>query len=564
MQEADGNESDARDRATGWPVLLLLGLQHTFLITVSLLISVTILRACGVPENDLPRLLGWTLISLAVVNVMMVVRVGPIGTGVFLPMQPTAVLLAPALQAAAIGQLGLVAGMTCLAGVVLIGLAPLLRRLRPFFPTEIAGLVIVVIGIDLANRGVTQILGESHGAALSLDARGVVGGLTLATMIVFSVWLGSRLRNAALLAGLCVGGISALMFGAAITTGDAAAFAMPAMPDARPSFDPGLAIVYVISALALIMATMGNVATAQQISDPAWVRPRMRSIQGGVMATGIGLIVSAFAGAPGVGAGSSNVGLARATGVADKRLIWVIAGALLVAGLSPAAMSLLLSIPEPVIGAAWMVMGAHVFVSGMVVMTSRIIDVRKALVIGLSLPIGLSAQIYPEVYAGLPEVLHPLTTQTLVLGTLSAIVLNAVFRIGIAQRVALTLDGRAPDAPILRAFMRQQGGAWAARADVIDKATFTLAQLVEMLRNARGDDARLEVLAEFDEFSLRISVTHPGPALEFPTRRPSPREIVASDDGANLLAGFLVRKSVQTLTVTSRDEFATVALRFEH
>jgi xanthine permease XanP len=52
-------------------------------------------------------------------------------------------------------------------------------------------------------------------------------------------------------------------------------------------------------------------------------------------------------------------------------------------------------------------------------------------------------------------------------------------------------------------FMQEQGTAWGARRDVINRATFGAAQLFELL----GDSPRgVELEARFDEFNLDLRV----------------------------------------------------------
>ena len=56
-------------------------------------------------------------------------------------------------------------GMTFLAGLMQLAIAPLLRRLRVLLPPEIAGLVIAIIGLSLAIFGVRYSLGSERMAA---------------------------------------------------------------------------------------------------------------------------------------------------------------------------------------------------------------------------------------------------------------------------------------------------------------------------------------------------------------------------------------------------------------
>jgi hypothetical protein len=80
-------------------------------------------------------------------------------------------------------------------------------------------------------------------------------------------------------------------------------------------------------------------------------------------------------------------------------------------------------------------------------------------------------------------------------------------------------------------FMQDQGAVWAARRDVVNRATFGAAQLLELLGDTPGP---IELEARFDEFNLDLRVRYPGAPLEFPERRPSAREIMASGRGGTI------------------------------
>jgi NCS2 family nucleobase:cation symporter-2 len=201
--------------------------------------------------------------------------------------------------------------------------------------------------------------------------------------------------------------------------------------------------------------------------------------------------------------------------------VGVVASLLLFAALSPLLVDLVLSIPLGIVGGLWLILGAFVIIAGVQMLASRILDVRKSLVIGLSIPIGMSAAIYPEVFAVFPEFLQPLTNSTLALGTTTAMFLNAIFRIGIKQSAEISIARTDDPGTRIEAFLRRQGGLWAARSFVIDKAIFSLAQVVELIHDCRGDSDDIRVLAEFDEYNLRLSITHSGEPLDFPRRRPT-------------------------------------------
>jgi NCS2 family nucleobase:cation symporter-2 len=109
--------------------------------------------------------------------------------------------------------------------------------------------------------------------------------------------------------------------------------------------------------------------------------------------------------------------------------------------------------------------------------------------------------------------------------------------------------------------MQDQGAAWAARRDVVNRATFGAVQLLELLGDTPGP---IELEARFDEFNLDLRVRYTGMPLEFPERRPSAREIMASAEGERLLAGHLLRRSADRISSRGLGERAEVHLHYDH
>lgn len=550
-------------------VLIVNAFQHASLIMLSLISSAVVLAEAGLDRDEIRNQLGLILVGVAIMNILVSVRIGPFGAGVLLPVNVSAVFLVPAMLAAREGGLPLISGMIIYSGVLMMVFAQLLPRLRPFFPAEIAGLVILIIGLDISMIGLTYVM--TGGAETSHLSGGAfaVSVVTLGAFIAVSVWIGGTLSNYSVLLAIFTGFVALIgldMLGLAELAVEVAAplVAVPVPRGFGLAFDPSLALVYAVTTLGVTLHLLGNITNAQQMSDPAWVRPNMRSLFGGTLGAGLGLIVMGFFGGHGAAANSASLGLTKATGVLSLRVVYAIALLLCVGALSPVLVDVVLAIPAPITGAVWLALGAYVIIGGIGIMTSRVLDVRKSLIIGLSMPIGLSAKVYPEVYATLPTILQPLTGSTLVLGTVSAVLLNAIFRIGVSQSAVLTLQPSDNGRDRIESFMRQQGGLWAARVSVVDKVTFSLVQLHELIRDHRPDADGVVIRVEFDEYNLRVAVSHGGAPLDFPTRRPSPREIVTREDGTERLAGYLVRKSADGIEVAEEAGRSTVNIRFEH
>jgi xanthine permease XanP len=274
-------------------MLLIAGLQHVTLLVMSLISTVIILRLSGLDEVQMRSHLALILIGLAIVNVIVSVRIGPIGAGLLLPVGGSLAFLLPASFAVREGGLALVSGMTIFSGVLMACLAPFLPRLRPFFPTEIAGLVILIIGLDISLIGQTAIMDHSMiDPAFSVQAY-VISFAIIAAMVFLSVWVGGAVTNYAVIIGILVG-IGCLFLSEALGYApvayevDAPILAVPYLSTLSFAFRFDLVLVYSITTLAVALLLIGNITNAQMISDPKWVRPNMRSIVGGTLGGGLG------------------------------------------------------------------------------------------------------------------------------------------------------------------------------------------------------------------------------------------------------------------------------------
>ena len=81
----------------------------------------------------------------------------------------------------------------------------------------------------------------------------------------------------------------------------------------------------------------------------------------------------------------------------------------------------------------------------------------------------------------MPLVLQPIFGNALVLGTVCAVLLNLITRIGVRQRVSIKLAPGSINREAVEQFLSENGARWAARRDIINRATFGVVQLLEVL-----------------------------------------------------------------------------------
>jgi xanthine permease XanP len=173
-------------------------------------------------------------------------------------------------------------------------------------------------------------------------------------------------------------------------------------------------------------------------------------------------------------------------------------------------------------------------------------------------------EVFPQLAASAPPQVSALVSSPLAFATVIALVLNVLFRIGIKKTVTLSIGHGDIDPEKVEKFFKSNGATWGARPEVVTRATFGVIQLLDAVRQNCWESGPIEVSASFDEFNLDVRASYEGQPLEFPERRPSNREIVESEDGARLLAGFMLRRCADKLRSQSQDGRTSVFLHYDH
>lgn len=541
-------------------------IQHVGLIAINLVYPLLVFHLVGAPLPLIANLLAVGMIVLGVATLLQVLRLGPVGSGFLCPATFSAAYLSPSLLAAKAGGLPLVFGMTLFAGLLEAAVARALPRLRAVFPVELSGVVIFMIGLSGGAAGLRSLL-AADAVPMSTD-EWQVAFITLAVMVGLNVWGKGMLRMLCALIGLAAGYAAAALAGllGAGQLGDVAKVAWIAVPGFAHlswSFEFAMAVPFAIACLAAAMKALGTITVCQRMVDADWVRPDMRSATRGVLADGISTALSGLLNAVGTNTSTPSVGLATATGVASRRVGVVIGLLFLALGLLPKLTTLLALMPRSVMIAALLFTICFILINGLQVMTSRLLDARRTLVIGLALLAGAAIEIFPVIAAQAGASWRPIVGSSLVFATVVGLVLNLLFRIGVKQKVTLAVGPGRIDPGQIDEFLRLHGGRWGARPDVVARAIFAANQLVEAAENSwRSGPVALQ--ASFDEFNLDLRLSYRGEPLEFPEKRPTDREIRETDEGMRRLAGFMLRHNADGMRSEAQDGTAVIHFHFDH
>jgi NCS2 family nucleobase:cation symporter-2 len=549
-------------------VIWISAVQHFGVMAIFMVYPLIIARLAGSSADQISNMLQLGMLAMAVGVLLQALPRGPVGSRFLAPPIFTGVYLAPSLLAVKTGGLPLVWGMTIFAGFIEIALSRVWSRLRPFIPPEAAGLVVFLVGVIIGLAALSILLQDNPTGTLTApDA--IVTGCSFAVMAALNIWNRGKLRLFCILIGMAAGYAVAALIGMLTWTDihgvlDRPLFSIPTLSHLSWSFDWDLFVPFAVTGLAAAMSTTAVVTTYQRLTDADWVRPDMRSISGGVFGDGIAAVVCGLFGTYGMTVSSAHVGLVAATGVASRIIAFAVAALLVLAALQPTLIGVLTIMPRPVMAAAMLFTAVFIMIGGAQIISTRVLDSRRTLVIGMGMMSFVAVSVYPKAFTSAPAWAHPLVTSPLVLATLVALLLNLLFRIGIRRSVSTTLDPANPNAKAIVRFVERSAGTWGARRDVANRLEFAIQQTVEAAVEFADVNGPITVEISFDEFVIEAVIRYVGLPLQFPSAAPSPEELLQAGDAPLRLSGFLIRRHADKVISASSNGVSEIKLHFDH
>ena len=544
-------------------IAILIAVQHVLAIAVNLIYPLLLAREAGLSTEAAANMLQIGMVALAIGTVLQAIPRGPIGCHYLAPLVYASPYLAPGLLAIKMGGMPLFWGMTIVAGLSLLIFAAFWDRLRTLLPPESAGLVVFLVGATIGVAAL-RLLHQKDGSIATGDAWIVL--FTLAVIITLNIWGKDRLRLFSVLIGLVVGYVAAVATGVMEgdklhSIADLPLLALPGIDHMSWSFDATLVIPFVVTALTTAMISTAIVTTYQRITDADWVRPDMRSISGGIRGDGLSTAVAGLVCSFGVAIGPANAGLVAATGAASRVVAYPIAAILIVAALVPSIAGLLTVMPQPVMAAGLLFAAAFIMINGLQIVSSRVLDARRTVVIGAGILTFLLVVIFPATFAHAPDWIQSIVSSPLVLATIVALALNLIFRIGIKRSVELVIDGASSQHEEVENFVERNAGGWGARRDVIGRAKFALMQAVEAVSQASERQSPIHLVMTYDEFDIAAKLIYRGTPLQLPAAPPSADQIMTGD-GHLLLAGFLLKREADRVQSGSKGDDCILQMHF--
>ncbi|MBS7538327.1 uracil-xanthine permease family protein [Ancylobacter lacus] len=549
-----------------------LGAQHAGMAIALSSYALVAAKTANLSLDDTQSFLTCTILGMAIATFLQAWG-GRTGSATLLVHLPDPVMVPFVAAIIAAYGIGGVVPVGLATGIAAMCISRLLPYLRPLFPPTVIGAVVCMGGFTLISGAMKHSLGLN--AELEVDGPSmVIAAVTLATIVGLSIWGSRTMKLFSLMAGILAGVVVAAAFGyiQGLERFAGTPFvALPKLPTPNFAVPPSALVVVVVVALLVQLDTFASVVLMDKMDDAGWRRADMKKASGGILANALGNALGGLLGGMPNATSSANIGLAHATRCTSRYVGLAAAFIILAVALMPLATLALTLIPDAVVGGVEVYAAAFFIVSGLELAASRELDSRGVFMIGISITFGLGVMLLPDIVHNVPPALEHLVGSGFVVTGITAVTLNLLFRLGTAMKARLDLSGdRAKDTQAVVDFMEIQGGAWAARREVVNRAVLAALEAMEFLV-ASGEGRRPDaVQARFDEFNLDVELLHHGPPLVLgAAAAPDLADLLdASDDAIDAamanVSNLLVQRLADRVRAGTREGGSYLLLHFDH
>lgn len=407
-----------------------LALQHVVAMIVGCVTPAIIVAGVGgLSDEDSVILIQAALVLSALTTLVQLypLKAGKIRIGSGLPViMGISFAYVPTMQAIA-GDFGVgtILGAQIAGGIIAVFVGIFIKQIRKFFPPLITGTVVFAIGLSLYPTAINYMAGGVGSEQYGSWQNWTVAFITLIIVTALNHYGKGIWKLSSILIGIIAGYMVSLCFGMVSfsAVSEASFFQLPRPLHFGVVFEPSACVaIGILFAINSIQAIGDFTATTTGGLDRM---PTDEELNGGIVAYGCCNIISALFGGLPTATFSQNVGIVSSTKVVAKRVFGLAAGILLVAGLIPKFSSVLLTIPNCVLGGATVSVFASIAMTGVKLITAAPMDYRNTTIVGLSVALGMGITQANAALASFPGWVTTIFGKSpVVLATITAIILN--------------------------------------------------------------------------------------------------------------------------------------------
>ena len=477
-----------------------------------LVTPVIVAEASGRGESYVTWMVFASLVAVGLSTLVQVRRLGPVGAGAVMPFFTAAFAIPFCITAVVDGGPATLTTLVLASAAFQFVVARWLFILRRLVTPVVSGTVMMILSITLAS----VVFDLLDGAAREEPTAAPLTALATLTVVAALTLRGSALwRLWAPMIGIAVGCVVA----AALGIYDTSRITQSAWVG-LPSEAPGLALDLGVNFWTLLPAFLflgviisiqvnGEAITHQRISQREVKAVDFRQVQGALAGGGVSNLLAGLAGAV---PNATNPGITpfiQVTGIASRRMGYVIGAIFIAVAFLPKVSGLLSSLPGPVMTGYLIVVTGTLFVDGALTVINSERNRQKLIVAGISFWIAAAFQFGLFTLPNLTPVLGALVKSGITTGGVAAIVMILFLEFTKKRRMRFESKLDAEVLPDLFAFTERfaESRGWDQSmkerlSAVAEETLLTLAPLDLSLDLADEDDEqetrRLVVLASSD------------------------------------------------------------------
>ncbi|KGR77348.1 nucleobase:cation symporter-2 family protein [Ureibacillus sinduriensis] len=406
-----------------------LGIQHLLAMYAgAILVPLIIGGALGFDTTQMTYLVAIDIMMCGIATLLQVMRGKAFGIGLPVVLGCTFTAVSPIIAIGSDKGISAIYGAIIASGLIVIVISGFFGKLVKFFPPIVTGSVVTIIGISLIPVAVNNMGGgqgaEDFGSAINVS----LAMITLLFILLIYRFTTGFTRAISILLGLVVGTVIAAFFGKVDFSPvvDASWFhIVQPFYFGTPTFDIGAILTMTLVAMVSLVESSGVYFALSDITkQPVDSKDLSRGYRSEGLASIIGGIFNAFP----YTTFSQNVGLLKMTGVKERKVIFITGALLVVLGFLPKVAALTTIIPTAVLGGAMLAMFGMVVTQGITMLAPEIMrSPENAMVAAIAVGLGAGVVFVPNIFEVLPEWLSVLTSNGIVCGSVTAIILNILF-----------------------------------------------------------------------------------------------------------------------------------------
>jgi len=423
---------------------ILLAAQHMLaalggIIAVPLVVG----AALKLPSDQIITLINAALLGSGIVTMIQCKGVGRVGIRLPCVMGTSFAFVGAAISVGLEHGVPGILGSSLAASLVMIVGSCFMPTIRKLFPHAVTGVVVTMIGLSLVPVAVDWAAGgRAAGAAYATPQNLGIAAFVLVTVVLLVQFGKGIVSAAAVVISMAIGYALCVSMGLVdfSRVAQAQTFALPQPLHYGMTFPLSGIVAMAIAYLVTMVETTG---TFMALGAATNTRMRGKTLARGVLCDGLGSAVAALLSSPPVSTFAQNVGVVSLTGVASRHVVALTGALLFLAGLFPVLGAVVVTIPQPVLGGAGLMMFAMIIAAGVQLLSHVDHNKRNGIIMAVAIGCGLAVTVRPELLSKLPAFVKEIFGSGITVGALVAVALNLV----LPERPFETIEDDEDDIP---------------------------------------------------------------------------------------------------------------------